>query len=68
VRLLARERLPPIARIYINRQVIASNQKTTERAPPIKARIVYSPDKPLESSARVWIECEEPLRRLVKPG
>ena len=73
-----------MARIYINHQVIASNQKTAEREPPITilrkgrriaaatveivgtARIVYSPDKPLKSGARVWIERDEPLCRPVK--
>jgi hypothetical protein len=70
-----------MARIYINCQVVASNQKTGEREPPItilgKGRriaasavemgIVHSPDKPLKSGARVWIECDEPLCRSVKP-
>lgn len=74
-----------MARIYINCQVVASNQKTGEREPPITilrkgrriaasavemvgmARIVHSPDKPLKSGARVWIECDEPLCRSVKP-
>jgi hypothetical protein len=74
-----------MARIYINRHIVAANQKTGDRNPPITimhngrrisaskvqivgtAKIVYSPDKPLKNGARVWIECDEPYCRLVKP-
>jgi hypothetical protein len=72
-----------VARIYINRHIVAANQKTGDRTPPItimrngrrvsaseveligNSRIVYSPDKPLQSGARVWIECDEPYCRVV---
>lgn len=72
-----------MARIYINRHVVAANQKSGERTPPITilskgkrintasvrlegtASVVYRPDHPLSSGARVWIQCDEPLCRVV---
>ncbi len=72
-----------MAKIYINRHIIAANQKSGDRTPPIsimrngrrisaseveiegQARVVYAPDTPLKSGARVWIECEEPYCRIV---
>jgi hypothetical protein len=74
-----------MARVYINRHVIAANQKSGERTPPIviaqkgrrtnastvqlegTAHIVYAADAPLSSGARVWIQCDEPHCRIVKP-
>jgi hypothetical protein len=73
-----------MARIYINRHIVAANQKTGDRNAPITimrrgrrvsatevemigtCRVVYSPDKPLKSGARVWIECDEPFCHIVK--
>jgi hypothetical protein len=75
-------------KIHINRNVIASNSKNSQREPPIAVRrhpnnrktpksvdygskveivddagrvvasVVYSPDKPLNCGAKVWIETE----------
>lgn len=72
-----------MARIYINRHIVAANQKSGDRTPPITimrngrrvsasdvemegvSRVVYDPDHPLKSGARVWIECDEPYCRIV---
>lgn len=72
-----------MATIYVNRHIIAANQKSGDRNPPLTimrngrristdevemigtSRVVYDPDRPLKSGARVWIECDEPHCRVV---
>lgn len=74
-----------MARVYINRHIVAANAKSGERTPPIVimrkgkriaassvafegiAHIVYAPDAPLSSGARIWIQCDEPHCRIIKP-
>ena len=75
-----------MTKLYVNRAIIAKNQKTGERNPPISvmengrhiyaadavelhgvAHVVYKPDKPLSNGARLWIECNAPECRVVKP-
>jgi len=75
-----------MARIYVNRNIIAANTKSGERTPPLVimskgrrinatsvrlegiASVIYSPDHPLSCGARVWIQCDEPICRVVQDG
>jgi len=58
------QRNPPITIVTKGRRAQASSV-TIEGT----AHVVYSPDQPLSSGARIWIQCDEPHCRVIpKPA